>query len=179
MLLVCSWKSVMNNVCRHIARCAVSVIALIAFTACGGGGTGSGSTVTGPHTTYTVGGTVSGLVGQGLTIELLNLATLAHRATVLEQIDMVADGAFVFRIPPSQSYGVAIVHQPHSTTQRCVVRNSQGVIGTANVTDVGIVCGEFAYVTRSNTNVISAFGVDATTEAIASAGTEVTAVAEH
>ena len=169
----------MNNVCRHIARCAVSVIALIAITACGGGGTGSGSTVTGPNTSYTVGGTVSGLVGQGLTIELLYLATMAHRATVLEQIDIVADGAFVFRILPSQSYGVAIVHQPHSPTQRCVVRNGQGVIGAANVTDVGIVCGEFAYVTRSKTNVISAFGVDATTGAIVSAGTEVTAVAEH
>ncbi|MGH7489786.1 MAG: hypothetical protein ACREMY_29905 [bacterium] len=145
----------MNNACRHIARCTVSVIALIAFTACGGcgspglpvartasGGTGSGGTVKQPNTTYKVGGTVSGLVGQGLTIELLDPATMAHRATVLEQIDIVADGAFVFRIRPSHSYGVAIVHQPHSPTQRCVVRNGQGVVGKDNVADVGIVCVE-------------------------------------
>ena len=158
----------MNNACRHIARCTVTAIALITFTGCGGhgsppppvghtapGGTGSGSTVTGHNTTFIVGGTVSGLVGQGLTIELLNLATMAHHATVLEQIDIVADGAFVFRIPPSQSYGIAIVHQPHSPTQRCMVRNGQGVIGTANVTDVGIVCGEFAYVTRPTDNTIA------------------------
>ena len=146
----------LNNVCRYIARCTVAVIALIALTACGGDGTGSGSTLTGPNTSYTVGGTVSGLVGQGLTIELLNLATMAHRATVLEQIDIVADGAFVFRILPSQSYGVAIVHQPHSPTQRCVVRNGQGVIGAANVTNVVIVCGESANVTRPKDNTIAA-----------------------
>ena len=139
----------MNFVFRSVARVTFPPLALIAITACGGGGspapplggTASGGTVIWPNTTYTVGGTVSGLVSQGLTIELLDLANLAHHTTVLEQIDIVADGAFVFRIPPSQSYGVAIVHQPHSPTQRCVVRKGQGVIGTANVTDVDIVCG--------------------------------------
>ena len=147
----------MNFAFRNIARVTFPALALIAITACGGGrspapplgGAASGGTVIWPNTTHTVGGTVAGLVGQGVTIELLNPANLAHHTTVLEQIDIVANGAFVFRIPPSQSYGVAIVHQPHSPTQRCVVRNGQGVIGTANVTDVGIVCGEFAYVTRS------------------------------
>ena len=143
----------MNIVCRHTARLTPSVIALIAFTGCGGsssppppvGGSGSGRTAIWPNATYTVGGTVSGLVGQGLTIELLNLANLAHRTTVLEQIDIVANGAFAFRIPTSQNYGVAIVHQPQLPTQRCVVRNGLGVIGAANVTDVGIVCGGISH----------------------------------
>ena len=157
----------MTIACCHIARFTFPVIALIAFTTCGGGssppplvggtasggtdygGAASGGAETGLNTTHTVGGTVAGLVGQGVTIELLNPATSAHHTTVLEQIDIVANGAFVFRMCPSQSYGVAIVHQPHSPTQRCVVRNGQGVIGTANVTDVAIVCGELAYVTRS------------------------------
>ena len=142
---------------RDGARFILSALVLFTITACGGGrspapplgGAASGDNAIWPNTTHTVGGTVSGLVGQGVTIELLNLTNLAHHTTVLEQIDIVANGAFVFRIPPSQSYGVAIVHQPHSPTQRCVVRNGQGVIGTANVTDVGIVCGEFAHVTRS------------------------------
>jgi hypothetical protein len=150
---------------RNVARVAFPPLALIALTACGGGrspapplgGTASGGTVIWPNTTHTVGGTVSGLVDQGVTIELLNPATSAHHTIVLEQIDIVANGAFVFRIPPSKSYGVAIVHQPHSPTQRCVVRNGQGVIGTANVTDVGIVCGVLADVTRSITNTIPAF----------------------
>ena len=147
----------MNFAFRNVVRFILSALMLFTVTACGGGrspapplgGGASGGTVIGSNTTHTVGGTVAGLVGQGVTIALLNPANLAHHTTVLEQIDIVANGAFVFRIPPSQSYGVAIVHQPHSPTQRCVVRNGQGVMGTANVTDVGIVCGEFAYVTRS------------------------------
>jgi hypothetical protein len=128
----------MNIECCHIARVSLPAITLIAFTACGG----SGRAAAGPNTTYKVGGTVSGLIGQGLTIELLNPATLARHTTILEQIDIVANGAFVFRIPPSQSYGVAIVHQPHAPMQRCVVRSGRGVIGTTDVSNVDIVCGD-------------------------------------
>ena len=167
----------MTNAFRHIARCTISAIVLMAITACGGASSPPprfGGTVSG-GTDHTVGGTVSGLVGQGLTIELLNLITLAHHTTVLEQIDIVADGPFVFRIPPSQSYGVAIVHQPHSPAQRCVVRNGQGVIGTTNVSDVGVVCGEFEYVTRPPVDTISTSGTDATAGTMAAARTDVTA----
>jgi 6-phosphogluconolactonase len=130
----------MNIACCHIARLSLPAITLIAFTACGG--TGSGRAAAGLNTTYKVGGTVSGLIGQGLTIELLNPATPAHHTTILEQIDIVANGAFVFRIPPSQGYGVAIVHQPHAPMQRCVVRSGHGVIGTTDVSNVDIVCGD-------------------------------------
>ena len=128
----------MNIACCHIARLPLAVVALIAFTACGGAG--SGGAAAGLNTNYKVGGTVSGLVGQGLTIELVNPATVAGHATILEQIDIAANGAFVFRIPPSQGYDVAIVHQPRAPTQRCVVINGRGAIGTANVFDVSIVC---------------------------------------
>ena len=131
----------MNIACCHIARVSLTVITLIAFTSCGG--TDSGRAAAELNTTHKVGGTVSGLIGQGLTVELLNPATLAHRTTTLEQIDIVANGAFVFRIPPSQGYGVAIVHQPHAPTQRCVVRSGRGVIGATGVANVNIVCGEF------------------------------------
>ncbi len=128
----------MNIACCHIARLSLAAIALLAFSACGG--TGSRRAAADANTTHRVGGTVSGLIGQGLTIELLNPAKLARHTTILEQIDIVANGTFVFRIPPSHGYGVAIVHQPHAPTQWCVVRNGQGVIGTANVSDVDIVC---------------------------------------
>ena len=130
----------MNIACCRIARLTLPAITLIAFTACGG--TGSGRTAAGSNTTYKVGGTVSGLIGQGLTIELINPATLAHQTTILEQIDVIANGAFVFRIPPSQGYGVAIVHQPHAPMQRCMVRSGRGVIGTTDVSNVDIVCGD-------------------------------------
>ena len=101
----------MNFAFRNVARVTFPALALIAITACGGGGSlappfggaVSGDTAIGSNTTHTVGGTVAGLVGQGVTIELLNPATSAHHTTVLEQIDIVANGAFVFRISPSQS----------------------------------------------------------------------------
>jgi hypothetical protein len=130
----------MNIEIFRIARPSLSVITLIAFAACAG--TGSGRPAAGPDTTYKVGGTVSGLNGQGLTIELLNPATPAHHTTILEQIDVVANGAFVFRMPASQGYGVAIVHQPHAPMQRCVVRSGRGVIGTTDFSNVDIVCSD-------------------------------------
>jgi len=130
----------MNIACCHIVRPFLPVLTLITFTACGG--TGSGRAATGPNTPHEVVGTVSGLIGQGLTIELLDPATPAHHARILEQIDIVANGAFVFRIPPPRGYGVAIVHQPHAPVQRCVVRSGRGTIGTTDVSNVDIVCGD-------------------------------------
>jgi len=130
----------MNIACCHIARVSLTVITLIAFTSCGGADSGRAAAEL--NTTHKVGGTVSGLTGQGLTIELLNPTTLAHHTTILEQIDIVANGAFVFRIPPPQGYGVAIVHQPHAPMQRCVVRSGRGAIGTSNLSNVDIVCGD-------------------------------------
>jgi hypothetical protein len=130
----------MNIASCRIARLSLTVITLIAFTACGG--TGSERIAAGLNTTHKIGGRVSGLIGQGLTIELLDLGTLAHHTTIPEQIDIVANGAFVFRIPPAQDYGVAIVHQPHTPMQRCVVRRGRGVIGATDVFNVDIVCGD-------------------------------------
>ena len=130
----------MNIACCQIARLSLPAVTLIAFTACGG--TGSGRTAAGPHSIHKIGGTVSGLIGQGLTIELLDPATLAHHTTILEQIDIVANGAFVFRVSPSQGYAVAIVNQPHAPMQRCVVRSGRGVIGTTDVSNVDILCGD-------------------------------------
>jgi hypothetical protein len=130
----------MNIACCQIARLSLPAITLIAFTACSG--TSSGRAAAGLNTTYKVGGTVSGLTGQGLTIELLIPATPAHHTTILEQIDIVANGVFVFRIPPSKGYGVAIVHQPHAPVQRCAVKSGRGVIGTTDVPNVDIVCGD-------------------------------------
>jgi hypothetical protein len=129
-----------NIACCHIARASLPVITLIAFTACGG--TDSERAAAELNTTHKVGGTVSGLIGQGLSIELLNPTTPAHHTTILEQLDIVANGAFVFRIPPPRGYGVAIVHQPHAPTQRCVVRSRRGAAGAASVSNVDIVCGE-------------------------------------
>lgn len=173
----------MNGQSGHIAQIALAAAALITLAACGGSGSSpppagmAGSpgtdydgTSSWPNTTHKVGGTVTNLVGQGLTIELQNLANLSHHTVVLEQMDIARNGTFIFSTPPPQDYGVAIVHQPQSPTQRCVVRNDRGTIGSTNVTDVGIVCGGFAYATNSTGDTVSVFAVNAATGAIVSSG---------
>jgi len=130
----------MSTACCHTVRLSLCAITLIAFTACGG--TASGRAAAGPNFIHKVGGTVSGLIGQSLTIELLTPATPERRTAILEHIDIGANGAFVFRIPPSQGYSVAIVHQPHAPLQRCLVRSGRGAIGATNVSNVDIVCSE-------------------------------------
>ena len=131
-------------------------------------------TPTSSHDPTTVGGSVSGLVGQGLTLELITRG--GHVAQVLA-ISGNIDFVFPAPVIPADkaSAHVAIQTQPHSPTQRCVVRNREVPIGQPSYTDVGVVCGEFAYVTNAADNTISAFAIDATTGAIAPLGQLVTA----
>ena len=68
-----------------------------------------------------------------------------------------------------------VTAQPQAPAQQCVVRKGWGTIGTADVTDVEIVCGEFSYVANAASDTISAYSVDATTGAFASGGAAVAA----
>jgi 6-phosphogluconolactonase (cycloisomerase 2 family) len=152
-------------------------------TVTGGSGTASANVASvvvacANEPTYSVGGSVSGLIGKGLELELQTLSFdydnyTAYFATVeIVGIDKNGDYNFATRLH-SGAYRVAI-QQPQSPAQRCAVKNNLDVIGTANVANVDIVCGEFAYVTNSTDKTISAFGIDATTGAMAAAGTVVT-----
>lgn len=127
--------------------------------------------------TYTIGGAVSGLAGRGLEIALERVSDNYNcyscvSFTTIETLGVNGDGQFVFATElPGGTYRVEIQQQPQLPAQRCEVQNNLGEIGTANVTNVGIVCGAFAYVSHSNDETISAFGIDAATGAIGSAGT--------
>ncbi len=80
--------------------------------------------------TYTVGGRVSGLLGNGLVLKL-NGAT---------PLTMGANGLFVFTdgLPTGASYAVTVGTQP--APQTCTVTSGSGTIASANVTDVKVVC---------------------------------------
>jgi 6-phosphogluconolactonase len=132
----------------------------------------SGPTIVGP---YTVGGTVSGLVGQGLTLNIYNPANTAHHTVLMGALAISSNG--VYRTArASDGYGVLVQDQPHSPAQRCVVRHPWGSFLfhlealPDNVTGVDVMCGEFAYVTDAADSTIFAFAVDAYTGAIKSAG---------
>ena len=115
-------------------RWAVCMLAALSLTACGGGGGGGGGTSgsgsgTG-STTFTVGGTVSGLSAAGLVLtdNGVDNLTLSSGATSFTFSQPVASGA---------SYSVAIATQP--TGEICAVSAGSGT-ATANVTTVAVAC---------------------------------------
>jgi Galactose oxidase, central domain len=97
---------------------------------------------------YTVGGTVSGLLGTGLTLE----DTLG---TVLDQLPVTGTGAvpFTFAIPApiNSTYTVSVITQPTNPAQNCFVNNGTGKV-TGTVNTVQVVCQQPAW-TISGTQV--------------------------
>jgi hypothetical protein len=94
---------------------------------CGGGGGGTTST-------YTVGGTVSGLTGSGLVLQ----------NNTGDDLSISESGAFTFAtaLADGAAYAVTVKTQPSNPTQSCSVSNGTGTISAANVTDVAVTCAE-------------------------------------
>ncbi len=80
-------------------------------------------------TTYTIGGTVSGLTG-----------TLVLQNNSGDNKTISADGAFTFTTPVADggNYHVTVKTQP--TGQTCSVTNESGTVSGANVTNVAVTC---------------------------------------
>jgi|GEM_PF-294577 len=118
---------------------------------------------------YTVGGTVSGLVGQGLELVLDS-----------QHFGINANGRYMFpAVYPSPSgHSVSIAQQPQSPAQRCIVQNqyfTRTPPNVSDVSDVNIVCGEFLFVANSAADSISAYSIDPTSGALLSVGPPVAA----
>ena len=82
--------------------------------------------------TFTVGGTVNGLIG---TVVLEN-----HRGLFLEVKD---DGPFAFKdipTPAGEDYFVKVFNQPFQPQQRCTVANGEGTFSDHDVIDVVVTC---------------------------------------
>jgi uncharacterized protein YkwD len=118
---------------RHLHAEVLSILLLSALlTACGGGGSGgssSGSGSSGGSTTYTVGGSVSGLNAA---------ASLSLNGGTAQSVS--SDGSFVFpsSLASGDTYAVTVVTAP--TGETCSVTNGSGTVGSANVTNVTITC---------------------------------------
>jgi len=95
---------------------------------CGGGGSGGGGSLT----TYSIGGTVTGLTGSGLVLQ----------TNAGDVVPVSAPGAFTFanHLADGTPYRVFVKTQPSSPAQNCVVTNGTGFVGTANVTNVDVTC---------------------------------------
>lgn len=152
-------------------------------TVTGGSGTASTNVATVAvacvsNPTLSIGGSVSGLVGQGLKLVLVRV--YPHQSPNHIDVEALAinqNGTFVFAsLLYSGLYIVKVSSQPNAPAQRCVVRTPRIAFNvTADVTGVVVACGEFAYVADATSNTISALSIAATTGVIAAAGPPVSA----
>ncbi|MEP7042913.1 MAG: choice-of-anchor Q domain-containing protein [Dokdonella sp.] len=81
---------------------------------------------------YSIGGTVSGLLGGGLVLQQSGGDDLA----------IAADGSFTFTtsVPDAGAYTVTVLAQPSDPAQTCVVTNGSGIVAGADVSDVAVTC---------------------------------------
>jgi 6-phosphogluconolactonase len=131
-----------------------------------------------PTATFTVGGTVSGLVGTGLTLTMCSAVggpggVHAYCPTTQE---ISANGAFTLAPGfPTEFLGhtasVRIVTQPASPVQHCVVSNATFTIQGANLNDVTVACAGYALVTNAADGTLAAYNINATTGALQAVGT--------
>ena len=97
--------------------------------------------------TYTIGGSVSGLVGSGLVLQ----------QNGGDDLTIAADGSFTFAtaVNDGSIYIVTVLVQPSAPAQTCVVTHDSGAVVGADVTDVAVAC------TTDITDRIFADGFDA------------------
>jgi hypothetical protein len=111
-------------------------------TVSGGAGTvGSGNvstvTINCSSNTYTIGGTVTGLVGSGATLQ----------SNGADNLNLSANGTFAFATPlaSGQAFQVTIAVQPSQPWQTCVISGGSGNVGASNVSSVVVTCTTNTY----------------------------------
>jgi sugar lactone lactonase YvrE len=115
-----------------------NLISLLVFvsllmTGCGGAGSGGGSKG-GPASSYTIGGTISGLAGP---VVLQDMGG--------DNLTIPADGKFTFAIPINNGnlYNVTVLTQPSGQT--CSISSGSGIVSGNTVANVAIFCSSLKY----------------------------------
>ncbi len=96
------------------------------------GGCGGGQGQEGPIPTYSVGGTVIGVLGSGLVL----------RNNLGEGLPVATDGTFNFtkKFDGGTPYTVSVGTQPSNPNQRCDVFQAAGTVVSGNIDDVVVDC---------------------------------------
>jgi subtilisin-like proprotein convertase family protein/subtilisin family serine protease len=104
---------------------------LLTATAClSGCGSGGPANVGVPM--FTIGGTVGGLAGSGLVLQLNGGGNLG----------VTTNGGFAFaaRLANGAAYTASVLAQPTAPSQTCTVTNGSGTAGSANVASISVSC---------------------------------------
>jgi 6-phosphogluconolactonase len=117
------------------------------------------------------GGSVSGLMGSGLVLQLFSGNPDGSKGIVAasDPLQINSNGPFAFysAYPPNFRLLIRIRQQPVSPTQGCVLQYS------ADYAYAEVVCSQFAYVANAGDNTVSAYTVDAASGALAAVGTPI------
>jgi hypothetical protein len=115
-----------------LIRC-VAVMSLLSLAACGGGGGGGGG---GEETSFSIGGTISGLAG---TVQLQNNGG--------DTLSRSSNGSFTFatELADGADFDVTVLAQPGSPGQTCVVGNGSGTVDGADITSITVSCTTNTY----------------------------------
>ena len=92
----------------------------------------TGVAVTCTTSTFTISGTVTGLLGSGLVLH----------DTAGDDLAIGADSSFTFptAVPSGTSFAVTVRTQPTGPSQTCAVANGTGVLESGDVTNVAVTC---------------------------------------
>jgi hypothetical protein len=106
-----------------------------------------------PTPTYTIGGTVVGLVGTGLELHLER--TSAGPAISESTFVSPAGGAdvpftFVAELSPGDTFTVSDPTLPSSPSQNCSVSGGEGEVGSGNITGIIVNCGANTFTVGGN-----------------------------
>ena len=103
-----------------------------------------------PVSRYTVGGTVTGLLGTGLVL----------RNGGGDDLPVLGSGTFAFAttLASGAAYAVTVAQQPTSPAQTCVVADGTGVVGTADVA-VSVTCTTDTYALRGTASGLAGSGL--------------------
>ena len=84
--------------------------------------------------TFSIGGTISGLIGN-----------LVLQDNGRDALTLSATGTFTFATPVAQGSAFAVTVQAQPATEDCSVANATGTLGAANVSSVAVTCAMNAY----------------------------------
>lgn len=97
----------------------------------------SNVTITCATNSFAVGGTITGLTGSGLTLQLNGGATQALAAGA---------GGFSFQgVLSGTAYAVTVGTQPSNPAQTCTIANGTGTVGAANIANIAVTCVTIGY----------------------------------
>src|SRR5882762_4266311 len=129
---------------------------------------------------YTIGGTVSGLTGSGLVLQIVRATGVKFKPPVPfgPPLRITSNGRFTFDIVyPEGAFsiwaGTTISQQPASPSQFCSIHNADIYRQDANITDIEVGCSWRSYVANAGDDTVTAYIVDATSGALESVGTPV------